>query len=117
MTTHEDKHLARPSGDRGAGVSGALAHALWVMTLVLIFMGALVKSHDAGLSVPDWPTTYGQNMFLFPPSMWQANVFYEHTHRLVASLVGLVTLVLCGWVLLRDTRTWARVATIAALAL
>ena len=101
----------------GTAVSRAMAHTLWAMTLTLIFMGALVKSHDAGLSVPDWPTTYGQNMFLFPPSQWRANIFYEHTHRLVASLVGFVTLALCGWALVRDRRTWVRACTAAALAL
>jgi cytochrome c oxidase assembly protein subunit 15 len=62
-------------------------------TLWLIFMGALVKSHEAGLSVPDWPNTYGQFMFSFPFDMWRANIFYEHSHRLVASFVGFLILV------------------------
>ena len=54
-------------------------------TVLLILAGSLVTSHDAGLSVPDWPTSYGWNMFTFPPSMWVANIFYEHGHRLIAS--------------------------------
>jgi cytochrome c oxidase assembly protein subunit 15 len=64
-----------------------------VSTLWLIFMGALVKSHEAGLSVPDWPNTYGQFMFTFPFDMWRANIFYEHSHRLVASFVGFLILI------------------------
>lgn len=57
----------------------------------LIFMGGLVTSHGAGLSVPDWPNSYGYNMFLFPPSMWVGGIFYEHTHRLLGTLVGLLS--------------------------
>ena len=60
-------------------------------TVILILAGSLVTSHDAGLSVPDWPTSYGWNMFTFPPSMWVANIFYEHGHRLIASTVGFLT--------------------------
>ncbi|GMU92613.1 MAG: hypothetical protein AMXMBFR4_16710 [Candidatus Hydrogenedentota bacterium] len=94
-----------------------LGHALWALTLVLVFMGALVKSHEAGLSVPDWPTTYGQNMFLFPPSEWRANVFYEHTHRLAASFVGFLTLVFCVRLLYSERRGWVKVCGAAALVL
>ncbi len=43
------------------------------------------------MSVPDWPTSYGYNMFLFPPSLWKGGVFDEHVHRLLASFVGLMT--------------------------
>ncbi len=66
-------------------------------TLGLIGMGGLVTSHGAGMAVPDWPTTYGYNMFLFPISQWVGGIFYEHTHRLWASGVGLFTLVLAVW--------------------
>jgi heme a synthase len=66
-------------------------------TVVLILAGSLVTSHDAGLSVPDWPTSYGWSMFTFPPSMWVANILYEHGHRLIASTVGLLTIVLAVW--------------------
>ncbi|MBI5092095.1 MAG: COX15/CtaA family protein [Candidatus Hydrogenedentes bacterium] len=77
-------------------------------TLLLIFAGGLVKSHDAGLSVPDWPNSYGQNMFLFPPSQWVGNIFYEHTHRLIASSVGFMTLILAVWLTLADPRRWVK---------
>ena len=53
------------------------AKFLAACTVVLILAGSLVTSHDAGLSVPDWPTSYGWNMFTFPPSMWVA----EHPLR------------------------------------
>jgi heme A synthase len=53
-------------------------------TFLLLGLGGLVTSHEAGLAVPDWPTTYGYNMFLFPMHLWQSNIFYEHTHRLLA---------------------------------
>jgi len=66
-------------------------------TLFLIFLGALVKSNEAGLSVPDWPASYGHNMFLFPYSQWVGSIFYEHSHRLVASGVGFLTVILALW--------------------
>ncbi|MEO5803796.1 MAG: COX15/CtaA family protein [Verrucomicrobiota bacterium] len=65
-----------------------------ICTLLLIGLGGLVTSHGVGMSVPDWPTTYGYNMFLFPVSKWVGGIFYEHTHRLWASEVGLLTLTL-----------------------
>lgn len=77
-------------------------------TLVLICLGGLVTSHEAGLAVPDWPTTFGYNMFFFPISKWVGGVFYEHTHRLVASEVGLLTVFLALWLWLRDGRRWMR---------
>ena len=49
--------------------------------------GWKVTSTGAGLSVPDWPTTYGHNMFVFPYSKWVGGIFYEHSHRLIASSV------------------------------
>jgi cytochrome c oxidase assembly protein subunit 15 len=57
-------------------------------TLLLIFMGGLVTSHGAGLAVPDWPNSYGYNMFTFPISKWIGGIFYEHAHRLMATVVG-----------------------------
>ncbi|MBX3745837.1 MAG: COX15/CtaA family protein [Verrucomicrobiae bacterium] len=63
-------------------------------TVGLIALGGLVTSHGVGMAVPDWPTTYGYNMFLFPVSQWVGGIFYEHTHRLYASVVGLMTVIL-----------------------
>lgn len=77
-------------------------------TLALICLGGLVTSHGAGLAVPDWPTTYGYNMFFFPISKWVGGIFYEHTHRLLASAVGLMTVVLAIWIWVVDERRWMR---------
>ena len=81
---------------------------LALTTLILIFMGGQVKSHEAGLAVPDWPTTYGENMFLFHPSKWVGGIFHEHTHRLVASFVGLLTVVLAFWLAAVEPRKWVK---------
>jgi cytochrome c oxidase assembly protein subunit 15 len=84
-------------------------------TAFLIFVGGLVTSNQAGLSVPDWPTSYGWNMFTFPYSKWVGGIFYEHGHRLVASFVGLLTVILASWTWLRESRLWLRVLSLIAL--
>jgi heme a synthase len=76
------------------------------VTFLLIGLGGLVTSHNAGMSVPDWPNSYGYNMFLFPVSKWVGGIFYEHTHRLLASAVGLLTTILAVWLWLKDSRRW-----------
>ena len=68
-----------------------------ITTLALIALGGLVTSHGVGMAVPDWPTTYGYNMFLFPVSKWVGGIFYEHTHRLVATVVGTLVVALTRW--------------------
>jgi cytochrome c oxidase assembly protein subunit 15 len=65
-------------------------------TCVLIVFGGLVTNTGAALAVPDWPTTFGHNMFLFPWSGMVGGVFYEHSHRLLGALVGLLTLALAA---------------------
>src|SRR5258708_2996290 len=65
-------------------------------------------SKTVGLSVPDWPTTFGYNMFLFPVSKWVGGILFEHTHRLMGSLVGFLTIILAVWLWLRDDRRWLR---------
>lgn len=84
-------------------------------TLVLIFLGGQVKSNNAGLAVPDWPTSFGVNMFLFHWSNWVGGIFHEHLHRLVASFVGFLTLVLVGWLSFREAREWVRLLGFVAL--
>src|ERR1700694_4642338 len=83
--------------------------------LFLVLAGSLVTSTDAGLSVPDWPTSYGWNMFTFPPSRWVGGIFYEHGHRLIASTVGFLTIVLAAWIWLQDPRQWMKRLGAAAL--
>jgi heme a synthase len=65
-------------------------------TCVLIVFGGLVTNTGAALAVPDWPTTFGHNMFLFPWSQMVGGVFYEHSHRLLGSLVGMLTVALAA---------------------
>jgi cytochrome c oxidase assembly protein subunit 15 len=85
-------------------------------TVFLLLAGSLVTSTGSGLAVPDWPTTYGWNMFTFPPSMWVGGIFYEHGHRLIASTVGFLTIVLAAWLWWVEPRRWLRRLGIVALA-
>jgi heme a synthase len=85
-----------------------------VVTFLLIGLGGLVTSHGAGMSVPDWPNSYGYNMFRFPISDWVGGIFYEHTHRLLASAVGLLTTILAVWLWLKDSRQWMHWVGVAA---
>src|SRR3954469_15311900 len=77
-------------------------------TLLLIFMGGLVTSHQAGMSVPDWPNSYGYNMFTFPPSKWVGGIFYEHTHRLMTTVVGMLSIAatIIAWI--SEYRRWVK---------
>jgi cytochrome c oxidase assembly protein subunit 15 len=88
-----------------------------VGVLVLVCSGGLVTSHGAGMAVPDWPNSFGYNMFLFPISHWVGGVFFEHTHRLIASGVGLLTVALFVLTLVIENRTWVKwLAGVAVLA-
>lgn len=84
-------------------------------TVLLLLAGSLVTSTESGLSVPDWPTTYGWNMFTFPPSKWVGGIFYEHGHRLIASGVGFLTIILAAWLWIADPRRWLRRLGVVAL--
>ncbi|MEM1058978.1 MAG: COX15/CtaA family protein [Verrucomicrobiota bacterium] len=86
-------------------------------TLGLLCIGGLVTSHGAGMAVPDWPNTFGYNMFLFPVSGWVSGIFYEHTHRLWASGVGLLTMLLAVGIAWSDSRRWMRWLGLGAVAL
>lgn len=85
-------------------------------TFLLIFVGGLVTSTGSGLSVPDWPTTYGENMFTFPIDKWVGGIKYEHGHRLFASFVGFLTVILAVWLSVKEDRHWVRVMGFVALA-
>jgi cytochrome c oxidase assembly protein subunit 15 len=84
---------------------------LAICTLFLVIAGASVTSNQAGLSVPDWPLSYGQIM----PEM-KGGVFYEHGHRMIASTVGLLTIILAVWLSRADDRQWMRRLGWASLA-
>lgn len=88
-----------------------------VATFLLIGLGGLVTSKEAGMSVYDWPTSYGYNMFALPFKFWTGLAFFEHTHRLLASLVGFLTTILAVWLWLKDPRKWLHWLGIAAFLL
>lgn len=81
-------------------------------TFVLIIAGALVTSNDAGLSVPDWPTSYG-SYYKLPP--WTGGIVYEHSHRMIAEVTGILTITITIWTFLADRRRWMRALAIGAL--
>ena len=91
----------------------------------LIGLGGLVTSKEAGLTVHDWPTSLGNHMFLLPFDLWVGRdnwgVFLEHSHRLLASIVGLLTAGLTSWFWIREakgvTRIIALVGTVIPLGL
>jgi cytochrome c oxidase assembly protein subunit 15 len=83
-----------------------------VCTYFLLIAGGTVTSMDAGLAVPDWPTSYGQLWFIPMPG----NVFYEHGHRIVAQCVGLLTIVMAVWIWRTESRGWLRTFSLAMVA-
>lgn len=89
---------------------------LAALTLLLITAGGMVTSTDSGLAVPDWPNTYGHFMFSFPMKNMVGGIFYEHGHRLIASTVGFLTIILAIWIWKVDARRWMRRLGLVALA-
>jgi heme a synthase len=81
-------------------------------TFILIIAGALVTSNDAGLSVPDWPTSYG-HVFRLPP--WIGGIRYEHSHRVIAGFTIFLTASIALWTWLADRRRWMKVLALGAL--
>jgi heme a synthase len=77
-------------------------------TLLLVAAGGMVTSTNSGLSVPDWPTTYGRQMFAYPLSQMVGGIFYEHGHRLIASTVGMLTIGLVVFLWRVESRSWVR---------
>jgi heme a synthase len=84
------------------------ARLLVAATLLLVTAGGMVTSTNSGLSVPDWPTTYGYQMFSFPLSGMVGGIFYEHGHRLIASVVGMLTIGLVVFLWRAEPRAWVR---------
>lgn len=77
-------------------------------TFFLIIAGGLVTSTGSGLSVPDWPNTYGYFMFAYPLDQMVGGIFYEHSHRMIASFVGFLTVILAIWLWRSESRRWVR---------
>src|SRR3954462_4525116 len=104
--------MIRPSYNRPLHF---LAVATTVATFPLIFIGGLGTSHGAGMSVPDWPNSCGYNLFLFPPRLWVGGILYEHTHRLMGTVVGMLSIVLVVGAWKWESRRWARKLAYAVL--
>jgi cytochrome c oxidase assembly protein subunit 15 len=77
-------------------------------TLLLISVGGTVTTKKAGLSVPDWPTSFGHNMFTLPFHFWEGDVFWEHSHRLIGSVMGMLIIGLVIWVCCAEKRKWVK---------
>ena len=88
----------------------AIVLACW--TFLLIIAGALVTSNDAGLSVPDWPTSFG-SWYKIPKLV--GGVQFEHTHRMIAQGAGLLTIILAVWTWRVEKRRWLRNLALVAL--
>jgi cytochrome c oxidase assembly protein subunit 15 len=105
LTSRPDRIAYNPAHHRFAVI---LAWA----TFLLIVAGALVTSNDAGLSVPDWPTSFG-SFYRLPPMV--GGVKYEHTHRMIAEFIGLLIIVMAVWTQRVESRKWMRVLGWTAL--
>ncbi len=101
---------------------GQLVHRLSVLLVCLvwplIWVGGLVTTYDAGMAVPDWPGTYGYNLFLYPYNTWLLgpfDLFIEHGHRLLGAIVGLVAISIVISAYFKESRRWVLVLTIGLL--
>jgi cytochrome c oxidase assembly protein subunit 15 len=107
--------MSEAFGKRSGKWLNRFAWCISVAALFLICSGGMVTSKNVGLAVPDWPTTFGYNMFLFPVSKWVGGILFEHTHRLIASAVGFLTIILAIWLWRTESRQWVRNLGVLAL--
>lgn len=112
----------QPPRDPSANLQSPWLHAFAifqvVVTFALLILGGTVTSKGVGMAVPDWPESLGHNMFALPPSLWQGGIFWEHTHRLLASFVGVVAIISCVWLWVSQKhRPWLRNVGMIALLL
>jgi cytochrome c oxidase assembly protein subunit 15 len=101
-------HARSTSNQIAPNWKSALAAVAFAAACVLILAGGLVTAFHAGLAVPDWPTSFGFNMFLFPVAKMTGGVYYEHFHRLIASYLGLTLTVIAVYLLIFDRRRWMK---------
>ena len=97
-----------------------LACLLAAVVFPLIWVGGLVTTTDAGMAVPDWPGTYGYNMFLYPIETWlfgPFDLFIEHGHRLLGALAGLIAIALVVATYMNEPRSWIKRLAVTLLAL
>ncbi len=113
-----DKRSPPHSAVKSPNVAHWIACCLVVVTGVLLTFGALVTTYEAAMAVPDWPGTYGHNMFLFPFAEWffgPWDLFLEHGHRLLGASVGVISLVLAGAVWKTNQSSMVRGLVVAAV--
>ncbi len=111
--------LAESNNNNYSRIVHGLAVALTVCVFPLIWVGGLVTTYDAGMAVPDWPSTYGSNMFTYPTSKWLYGPFdlkVEHSHRLLGSLAGLLSIALVRAAWVYSKRRWVVWWTVGVLA-
>ncbi|TVQ30660.1 MAG: hypothetical protein EA376_12450 [Phycisphaeraceae bacterium] len=104
----------RADADRWLARFGIVAA---VSVLLILPVGGIVTSTETGMAVPDWPTSEGFNMFLYPLSRMTGGLLYEHAHRLFGALVGLTTMTLMIYALAVDRRRWLKGAVVGAFVL
>jgi len=98
-----------PAGDAELDPgNAALARVAVAATFMLLLVGGVVTSENAGLAVVDWPNSYGYNMFLYPLARMTGHIYFEHAHRLFGSLIGLTTLVLAIRLAATERRGWVK---------
>jgi len=117
---YRDTVTSKPSPANDSPWPHRLAVLLVCATFPLIWVGGLVTTYDAGMAVPDWPTTYGYNLFAYPWQTWLLgpwDLFIEHGHRLLGALVGIIAILFVAAVCWFDARRWMRLAAMGALLL
>ena len=117
-----ERNMASESTLAEQKASGQLVHRLCLLLVCLvwplIWVGGLVTTYDAGMAVPDWPGTYGYNLFLYPYKTWLLgpfDLFIEHGHRLLGAVVGLVAISLVISAHFKESRRWVFVLTLGLL--
>jgi cytochrome c oxidase assembly protein subunit 15 len=104
-----------PKPENSIAIPSRLPHRVAVLLALIVFpliwVGGLVTTYDAGMAVPDWPGTYGYNMFAYPLETWLSgpfDLFVEHGHRLLASLAGLIAIALLVVTIRNEPRKFVR---------
>ncbi len=111
--------MTPPVANHDSRLPHVLAVVLVCATFPLIWVGGMVTTYEAGMAVPDWPTTYGYNLFLYPWQTWLFgpwDLFVEHGHRLLGALIGMITIAVVVAVWLCDSRRWVKFYSVAVLA-
>jgi cytochrome c oxidase assembly protein subunit 15 len=101
-----------PNGPHSPVLHALAVAAAWA-AMALLLIGGLVTTKDAGMAVPDWPTTEGYHLFAYPWAKWTGGIFYEHSHRVAGAVVGILMLALCAAALLVRARRAVRVTVLA----